>query len=374
MKKICFAIFSVHLIALLSCNQASTKKSPAENNAITSADTIITFFTGTWTEALSEAAKRHKPIFVDAFAAWCAPCKMMEKTVFKLPEVGKYYNKHFISYRMDVEKGEGIDFKKKYTITGYPSFLFFNEDGSLAHQVQGSDGVNNAAGFIALAKEASNPELALFSLKRKYDSGNREDTFLLKYLLAKLRAFHFTENCSAEMEEYIKLHPLPLDVTVGNWTFIQSFITDINHPYFKELQNKKTKFTGIIYANEINKKIYSTEMDYYLEKKDWKNYTTSAVNMMESVSPVDIWAVNDIAWNFYEHVIDTVYLGKALAWMQKATEHEIHYEFYDTYSHLLYKTGDKIKATENAKLALDAAKKEGSDVADMEKWFKEISK
>lgn len=360
------------MFTILSCNQANTNKSPAENNTITSADTGILFFNGTWKEAVAEATKLNKPIFVDAYTTWCSPCKAMEKNIFPLAEVGKYYNEHFISYRMDVEKGEGIDFAKKYTITGYPSFLFFNADGSIAHHTQGSNGVDNSNGFINLGKEATNPELALFSLKAQYDKGNRTSAFILKYVLAKIRAYHFTKYCQVEMDEYIKLNPIPLRITTDNWTFIKSFISDIQHPYFKELLKEKAKFIALFGEHEVSQKIYSTEMDYYLDNKEWEKYSLSATNLMKNVSPVDIWTVNDIAWNFNEHINNQIHLNKAKDWIQRAILQEVHYEFYDTYSHLLYKTGDTINAIEYAKLAIDAAKKEASDFTEIENWLKKI--
>lgn len=360
------------LFVLFNYNQVNKKNSSPGKDTNSSVNTGIAFFNGTWPGALAEATKQHKPIFVDAYAVWCSPCKMMEQTVFPLPEVAKYYNEHFVSYRMDIEKGDGIAFKKKYTITGYPSFLFFNEDGSFAHHTQGTNGINTSTGFIAMAKEAFDPELALSSLKKRYDDGNREEEFLLKYLLAKLRAYHFTENCKTEMEEYIKLHPVPLVVNVVNWTFIKSFITDIKHPYFIELQKRKTDFARVSSTTDVNRKIYTTEMDYYLEKEDWKSYTASAVNLMEKVSPVDIWYVNDIAWKFWEHVDDEKNLNKAKSWIQKAIEQETHYEFYDTYSHVLFKTGDKHKAIEMARMAIELANKEESDITELEKWLKLI--
>ncbi len=374
MKQIIPFLISVSLISLLSCNLSDKSNSSAKNSKITSADTGIVFFKGTWKEALDKAVSENKPIFVDAYTVWCSPCKMMEKTVFTLPVVGKYYNEHFIPYRIDVEKGEGIDFAKKYTITGYPSFLFFKFNGEIAHHAQGSTGVDNADGFINLGKEASNPEQALFSLKDKYDKGNRESAFMLKYMLAKLRAYYFTKYCQPEMDEYIKLHPIPLSINADNWTFIKSFITDINHPYFKELLKRKAEFVAVANENDLNQKIYTTQMDYYLDKKEWKNYSVSAVNLMENVNPVDIWTINDIAFNFYEQVNDKGYLEKAKQWIKKAIAQETHYEFLDTYSHLLFKTGDKQMAVENAKLALESAKKEGTDFTDIEKWLDSLSK
>ena len=42
----------------------------------------IDFFHGTWEEALEKATAEEKPIFVDAYAVWCGPCKRMAREVF----------------------------------------------------------------------------------------------------------------------------------------------------------------------------------------------------------------------------------------------------------------------------------------------------
>ena len=64
----------------------------------------ITFFKGSFNEALAEAKKQNKPLFVDFYATWCVPCKRMAKEVFTLPEVGEYFNSRFISLQIDAEE------------------------------------------------------------------------------------------------------------------------------------------------------------------------------------------------------------------------------------------------------------------------------
>ena len=64
----------------------------------------IEFFHGSWEEALEEAKKQEKVIFIDAFATWCGPCKRMAREVFPNEKVGEFYNRHFINMKLDMEK------------------------------------------------------------------------------------------------------------------------------------------------------------------------------------------------------------------------------------------------------------------------------
>ena len=56
----------------------------------------ITFFEGTYEEALELAKSERKIILIDAYASWCGPCKVMAKNVFTQAEVGDFYNNNFI--------------------------------------------------------------------------------------------------------------------------------------------------------------------------------------------------------------------------------------------------------------------------------------
>lgn len=123
----------------------------------------IQFSEGSWTDIQKKAKSENKYIFVDAYAVWCGPCKWMAKNIFTDKTVGEVFNKNFVSYKFDMEKGEGPDFAKKYNVHFYPTYLFFNPNGELVHV---SGGAKEAKAFITDAENALNPEKQLFSLKK----------------------------------------------------------------------------------------------------------------------------------------------------------------------------------------------------------------
>jgi len=99
----------------------------------------IRFFQGSWKEAVAKAAAEKKCIFLDAYASWCGPCKTMDKKVYANSKIGSYFNKKFITVKVDMEKGEGPELAKKFSsIDGYPSLLFFGSDGHLTKTILGS--------------------------------------------------------------------------------------------------------------------------------------------------------------------------------------------------------------------------------------------
>ena len=89
----------------------------------------ISFFKGSWNEALLKAKTEKKYIFLDIYASWCGPCKKLKKTTFKDKEVGEYYNKNFINVSIDGESKEGLILANKYQVTSYPTLLVVDHNG-----------------------------------------------------------------------------------------------------------------------------------------------------------------------------------------------------------------------------------------------------
>ncbi|MEX2589176.1 MAG: thioredoxin family protein [Chitinophagales bacterium] len=102
------------------------------------ANAQIDFFEGTYQEALEKAKSENKPVFVDAYAVWCGPCKWMDANTFKDADVAAFYNANFINLKLDAEKSNGREFAGKYRVTAYPTFFFLRADGSVVKKVMGA--------------------------------------------------------------------------------------------------------------------------------------------------------------------------------------------------------------------------------------------
>ena len=99
-------------------------------NFMISENNGIVFFNGTIEQALDQARDNNKLVFIDAYAAWCAQCKLMERKVFSSVDVGEFYNEHFINLKIDMEKGIGKDLAKIYDIKAYPALIILKPNGS----------------------------------------------------------------------------------------------------------------------------------------------------------------------------------------------------------------------------------------------------
>ena len=164
----------------------------------------IKFTEGSWLQVLGEAKKQNKLIFIDIYTTWCGPCKMMSAKVFTDPQVGEKFNASFINYKIDAERGEGIELAKTFAITAYPTYLFVNAGGELVYRALGA---MPAEKFLIEADKALSAGKGYKSseeLDKEFKSGRRDADFLYEYM--KRKSLNGGEN-SALLEEYLKVIP-----------------------------------------------------------------------------------------------------------------------------------------------------------------------
>ncbi len=115
----------------------------------------LTFFEGSWSEALGKAKAENKLIFLEIHASWCGSCRRLKENTFTDREAGDLYNANFINKAFDGEKGEGKVLARTYGIRAYPALLFIDHSGRLVAEV---NGYHNPRRFIQLGKRVLNQQ------------------------------------------------------------------------------------------------------------------------------------------------------------------------------------------------------------------------
>lgn len=343
----------------------------------------ISFFEGDWAEIKAESKKTGKPIFMDAYTTWCGPCKMMSSRVFPDDAVGKYYNANFINVKIDMEKGEGIELAKAYTVKAYPTLLFLDAEGEILHT---SVGYKDAQALIDLGRDALDPEKQFSAAKRKYESGNKDPEFLKDYALMLNETYN--PNAGEVASEYMDLQS---DWnTKENVMFMSNFVGDSkNKISMYMLQNPKVfeNFLGEEQVDELRtgiivqelqmhgKSMSETDFDNMLSivlgddprNEEFKMYyyqingqNDKVIDYMKGAgyekAKGNAAALNSHAWFVYENSDSKKDLKSALKWIDEALTIEKNYAYLDTRAALLLKMGKYKKGMVAAEEAIVHAK------------------
>lgn len=212
----------------------------------------IKFEAGNMASVMAKAKMENKNVFIDCSTVWCKPCKWMEANVFTLPAVGQYYNDHFVSMHMDMEKGEGIELRKKFQVNAFPTYLYLDTAGNLLHR---DGGAKEAEAFIAIGKKALNPANNLEGMNKEYEFGNRSRDFLRKYIVALGHA-HETTQQNKVFDSYYNSISTSDFFNEKDFDVIMSVANMGDKAFLFVLQNSE-KFKGIVGEKKLDSRLYA---------------------------------------------------------------------------------------------------------------------
>ncbi len=372
----------------------------------------VRFFEGTWAQALAEAKQQNKPIYLDCYTTWCGPCQMLKKGTFPDEKVGAYFNANYISFSLDMEKGEGIEIAKKYAVQGFPTHLYFNPNGEVVHRTMGGgESEEFKKIFLNWAEQALNPETQYYTLKKRYDAGERSTDFLYNYALAAEEASD--PDVKSVARAYFATQKEDDLYNEKNWKAIKSLAKDYEFKEFNFLYRNKDEFIKRYGSFEVNsailnvvlqttanakyqydfgdkafdklapvleetatpeqrKQLYNTYLSFYRVTEQWQRYADFAVQYVES-GPKDDWSeLNEIAWSFFENVQDREMLAVAEGWAARSVELKSTFFNTDTYAAILHKLGKDEAALTYAQKAIEHAKADGMDASSTEELLTAI--
>ena len=349
-------------------------------------------------QAKIKATADDKIIFVDAYTTWCGPCKMLDRTTFKDEAVAKFYNENFVNLKMDMEKGAGPSFAQLHSVRGYPSLLFLNAGGELVHR---SMGFQDGARFLKLGEAAADPNQQVITLQKRFESGEKEQSFLLNYAdaltMAGMNGYEAATQAYIEQEDNWNT---PKNIKV----LFDYSKASIDSKLFQYMLANKSLFESEMGAQKVADKIsFAASSDVRAKQVDAKDkdaltvhfaqyfgaesatekatayylnnlmYAPGDINEQKYLAEVQLFmatnpllgsqSLNAHAWRIYELSDDKLLLAQAESWINKSIDLEKNSFNLDTKASIQYKLGKKMEATKAAEESIKLAGEEGSDPA-----------
>ncbi len=363
----------------------------------------VMFIDNDLTKAMDEAGKQEKIIFVDAYTTWCGPCKMMDRNTFSDPAVGAFFNENFVNLKLDMEKGDGIDFAHKYEVRAFPSFLFLNAEGAVLFR---SMGYRPPANFLEVAHEAIMPDKHLAAMQEAYESGEMTPDALYRYSLSLL---DLSDSKGREAGE-AWLATQQTWSTPQGLRLVSRLVEQYDDPYYRYVVEKRHLFirefgeqnvdgflnqqitrhffsqADRLSLSEVRKVYHGTfpsskagqlydefEMKHYEEIGDLEKYAQLAQAFMKKYPNLTWNRLNDIAWSFYELIDDPKALKQATKWALKSVKKDSNAFNNDTAAALYYKQGNKKQALKYAERAIALAKANSEDYSETAELLEKIN-
>lgn len=363
----------------------------------------INFIQGDFEQAKAQAKKERKLIFVDAYAVWCGPCKMMDRNTFSNNNVADFFNSNFINLKMDVEKGVGPAFANEYRINAMPTLIFLDYNGKVVVKKLGYKGPSE---LMKLARQADSPKNYEGYYQLAVEEGSSDPSILLNYAL--IQASKGGDYQSFADKYFATQTEKDLLKNPENWGAIQKLTTDINSREFQFLLSKQKKLRKKY--EEVDSKIYKVfentvlnasktedrntfsqavsmaksslkdndqtanrlKLLYAKETKDWAAFAELASYYFDNYSITSAKELSSSAWLIYKYVDESDKLSNALKWTQQSIALENEYYNNKTMAFLLYKSNKLGDAKKAAYKTRKLAELKGLDMTEMDELLEKI--
>lgn len=391
------------LILLLAGCKSQSKQEQAE-------EAVIDKNAVTWipdiTEALAKAKATGKLLFVECYSPTCPICQSIEP-YFSTPEVAERYNTDFVNYKLDVGVADQVKFlnDRNIWLPSFPQFLFFDGDGQLVHQGEVTAGTES---ILAVAEDAKTPEKRTGNYKTRFDKGDRDFDFLVKYGVYTRLIKDTVENRKVG-DALFEVFPKNEINSETSWAATKKVVTSIDNGFFKHWINQMPRAAefekkaghagqeihslGAIVQTSVAKdaKTYSTQqlaqVKDYIRKVGGGEYADTYVWEYETLAnlregkPAAALAIGRnmaakfatsgpslvyITKIFNDNFPDNSYLPVAREWLGAAgplvTEPNQKAEYHYELARVSLKGGDKATAAVNAREAQKLAGSAGTDL------------
>ena len=199
-------------------------------------------------QALQEAAKQGKPVFIDCYTKTCGPCIIYKKEIFPIKEIGEYMNKTFICIMKDMEEEDGLEIAKKYNVRMYPTFLVLNAQGKELYRVPMLfEPEKELVPMLQLSQQ-------MVETRKKYENGERAPEFLKDFFsdLKKLNSMEYEKVLS----DYLIKEKQTELLQNNYWEVIKNEIHNIELPAFRYVLENRKQYIKKYGEKEVYDKLF----------------------------------------------------------------------------------------------------------------------
>ncbi len=104
-------------------------------------------------DILDIAERENKLVLLDFTSDRCPPCRTMEKRVFTDRDVATYFNRNFISYKVNIAQKNGPALKKLYGVYALPTLICVTPQGRI---ITSKIGYTSKQGMMDMGRTAMN--------------------------------------------------------------------------------------------------------------------------------------------------------------------------------------------------------------------------
>ncbi|WP_300662451.1 thioredoxin family protein [Fluviicola sp.] len=322
-------------------------------------------------EVLKKAKRENKLIFVDCYTTWCVPCKSLASNIFTDQTLGDRYNELFINYKLDMEKGDGIELSKSFKIEAFPTLLWLDSTGEIVHRTVGANTVKFFLNTIELVQDKDNRYL---SLEKRFQNGDRNPELLKK--LTRFATITGDLKGTPYIEAYFESIPEPEWLSVENRSFFYAGCTSFDSKLMQyalanpgkfpdgTIENLKNtcfdnafrfllrsrseeelqKFLALVekYAPERQEYKKASELDFYMNVGNQLKLDELTSRYLKDWDDAEILSI--YAWQRSVGTSDPVLLKEAIGWAKRAINLDENDWNCDTLGQLYLKIGKEKKA------------------------------
>ena len=234
-----------------------------------------------WEAIISKAKQEEKLIFLDIYATWCGPCKMLDRDVYPDPELGTYYNSNFINIKMDGETAFGRTKAAQYALRAYPSMYYLTPDDQVLATIVG---VRQAPELKTFGEKLVGNSAKMISYAEAFEKNSLNARELMEYrnilteFGAEDKARSVGEKILESMSESEILDPEFREIVLGS-------STDLDGNVFKTIKNNRLRIDSI-FIQQDKDQLFTTIFDASLMKAINSNDITYRDRIINEFLPV----------------------------------------------------------------------------------------